>query len=136
MTESPVLQIVLQRSQADCAIAVLASYLGKTYEDVLAAAATLQLDPKIHRRGMWTHQMEKTAEALGVRLRRHRKWDLDTSEGILCLFQGNKSGDVSHVVILKGGYIFDMDGGTVWEPDVYLSVERYKPTLLVSREER
>ena len=128
MTE-PVLRLVQQRGSHDCCIAALASYLGRDYEDVLAAAVAVQFDPKIHRKGMWMSQIERTSAALGHPLKRHRRWDWEASEGILCL-----TGKADHVVILKAGLVFNSADATIWEPDVYLSAEQYAPTLLLTRE--
>ena len=131
-SESPVITIVVQRAEADCGIVVLAMYLGRTYEDVLVAAA--QLDTKIHKRGMWVRQIEATALALGVKLRRRHQWDIDTSEGILSLNSTTMRRE-AHVVVLKNGLIFDTDG-SVWEPDVFFATARFKPTILLERDER
>ena len=125
---NPVVNIVLARSDGDCAIVVLAMYLGRSYEDVLGQAA--QLDAEIHRRGMWVHQIERTAKALGVPLRRRRSYDLEEDDGILSLDSTN--GEAAHVVLLRAGLIFNVNG-TVWEPDVYLSHEKYAPKCLLVR---
>ncbi len=82
---------------------------------------------KIHRKGMYLNQIQETAAALGVTLCRRRKWDLETSEGILSL-----SGREGHVVVLKAGLIFDTNG-CIWEPDSFLLNEGYTPTLLLQR---
>lgn len=127
MADDPVLRVITQRGDNDCAIVVLAMYLGCTYEDVLGVAA--QLDSKIHKRGMWIRQMEAVAYALNIPLKRTRRWDIDTSSGILAL---NRTGNLAHVVVLRAGLIFDTDG-TVWEPDVFFAVSKYKPTILLER---
>ena len=125
-TESPVIQVIAQRTDSDCVIAVLAMYLGLSYEDVLTAAA--QIDQKAHRRGLYLPQIEKTAKILGVKLRRKKSWDLETSEGILSI----EGKTYSHVVVLKAGLIFDTNS-CVWEPSVYFLNEHYIPMLLLQR---
>lgn len=126
--ESPVIQIIQQRTDADCGIAVLAMYLGESYEDVLALASRVELGS--HRLGMWIKHIEATAKLIGKPLRRRRKWDFETSEGILSLTHLTFEDD--HVVVLKAGLIFDTDG-TVWEPETYFATKQYKPTLLLEK---
>lgn len=125
--DSPVIQVVLQRSDADCAIAVLAMYLGISYNDVFAAAA--QFDRNIHHKGMWDSQIRQTAELLGVPLTRKRKWDMETAEGILLLASKRYC---DHVVVLKSGLLFDTDG-CVWMPEVLIAWKKYKITGLLQR---
>ena len=125
-TESPVIQLIAQRTENDCVIATLAMYLGLSYEDVLVAAA--QIDQKAHHRGLYVPQIERVAKILGVRLRRKKTWDLEMSEGILSV-EGKSE---SHVVVLKAGLIFDTNS-CVWEPSVYFLNEHYTPMLLLQR---
>lgn len=127
MAESPVIQLVLQRSEGDCCIAVLAMYLGLSYEDVLAAAA--QIDQNIHHKGMWNWQIKETARVLGVNLKQRRKWDYDTADGVLVL---TSKTHFDHVVVLTSGLIFDTEG-CVWAPDVFMSYKHYRATLLLTR---
>lgn len=126
--ESPVLKIVLQRGDADCCIAALAMYLGRTYEDVLGVAA--QLHPEVHKRGMWIREVKAVAIALGTPLRVRRKWDMDTASGIMSLDSTKYT--EAHVVVLRAGLVFDTDG-CVWDPDVFFVVNNYKAQTLLER---
>lgn len=125
--ESPVIQLVRQRSEGDCGIAVLAMYLRLSYEDVLIAAG--QIDQNIHHKGMWNWQIKETARVLGVPLKQKRKWDLETAEGILIL---SSTTHYDHVVVLKDGLLFDTEL-CVWEPDVLFALKNYKATMLLQR---
>lgn len=129
-TSAPIIKVVTQRGGGDCGICCLAMFLGVTYEDALAAAVTQTKDRKLHRRGMWDSQIIRTAKVLGVALHKQRRWDMETADGILCLFTAKHE---DHVVVLHNGMIFDTDG-TVWEPELYLKASTYHPThLLVKR---
>ena len=123
----PIVRVVTSRSDGDCVIVALAMYLGLSYEDVLAAAADV-IGPNVHHEGMWTKQIVKTAKTLGTGLTKKRKWDIETSNGILVLFNAKED---THVVLLCQGMIIDCDG-TIWEPDVYFSYSKYNPTLLLT----
>jgi len=125
---SPVIQIILQRSTGDCALVALAMFLGRSYEDVLAVAGSL--DEQVHRHGLYIPQILKIAKRLGTPLCRRKHWDLETSEGILDLASTINAD--AHVVVLKAGLIFDTEG-TVWSPEVYLLNEYYKPMSLLER---
>ena len=130
-TESlPIIRVVTSRTNGDCVIVALAMYLGETYEDVLAVAAGV-IGPLVHHEGMWTKQLMKTADLLGAPLRRNKKFDLETSSGILDLVQ-RKGPAHAHVNVLREGLIIDFDG-TVWDAEVYLLNSGYKPTHLYTR---
>lgn len=127
----PILRMVPQRFGGDCAICALAMYLGRAYEDVLAAAVWAQRSrtrPPQHA-GLYRRQITATAKALGAPLVAARTWDLDTTTGILHL--EHRAG--AHVVVLAEGLIFDPDGGVVWSPDVYLLSQDAKPTHVYVR---
>lgn len=118
----PVVRMVAQRGQGDCAIACLAMYLGKSYEDVLAAAVSKSKNTRVHHTGMYIRQIRATAGALGVKVRATKKVDLDSGCGILHFTHR----DGAHVVLLKAGLIFDPDGATVWDPDLYILDQEVK----------
>ena len=64
----PFVETIKQRGKADCCIAALAMLLGRTYEDVLAAAITKK-HPQPHATGMYTlRQLQATARRLGIAL--------------------------------------------------------------------
>lgn len=127
----PVLKVVTARAGAggDCAICCLAMILDCSYEDVLAVAVDQTTDAGVHFKGLWVSQIIKIAKALGVTLHRRRKWDLETGCGIvgLCNMRTNEG----HVVVLKNGMIFDVDG-TVWEAGTYLANSKYQVECLLT----
>lgn len=126
----PVVKLQVQRAPGDCSICSLSMLLGVPYEDVLAAAVKMT-GSRVHHIGMLTRDIKRTAKKLGVALTLRRSVDLEHDEGILSLAAGVHC----HAVLLKAGLIFDGDG-TVWCPDVFLSVTRYRVlSLLVVAED-
>lgn len=121
-------RIVPGREPNDCAVCVLAMYLGVSYEDVLREVA-IRDRPWQGRQGLRLNDIERIARALGTPLRRVRKYDLATAYGVLSL--------PLHVVLLRGGMVIDPEvaGATVWEIDDYLSAYRLRPGLLLVAKE-
>jgi ABC-type bacteriocin/lantibiotic exporter with double-glycine peptidase domain len=121
-------RIVPGREPNDCAICVLAMYLGVSYEDVLREVA-IRDRPWQGRQGLRLNDIERIARALGTPLRRVRKYDLATAYGVLSL--------PLHVVLLRGGMVIDPEvaGATVWEIDDYLSAYLLRPGLLLVAKE-
>ncbi len=122
-------RLVPGREPNDCAICVLAMYLGKSYEDVLRMVAVRDR-PYQGRMGLRLREIEQMARALGTPLKRMRKYDLQTAHGILSLPQ--------HVVLLRNGSVVDPEpgGATMWDVDDFLHAYSMRPgVLLVSREE-
>ncbi len=117
-------RIVPGRERNDCAVCVLAMYLGVSYEDVLRAVA-VQDRPYQGRMGLKLMEIERVARALGTRLKRHRKYDLTTAYGILSL--------PNHVVLLRAGMVVDPEpgGGSIWEVDDYLMAYHTRPGFLL-----
>lgn len=117
------------REPNDCAICVLAMYLGVTYEDVLREVAVRDR-PYQGRQGLRLRDIERIARALGTPLRRLRKYDIANAYGILSL--------PMHVVLLRGGLIIDPEpgGASLWEIEDYLHAYNVRPgVLLVSRDD-
>jgi hypothetical protein len=117
------------REPNDCAICVLAMYLGVTYEDVLREVAVRDR-PYQGRQGLRLRDIERIAKALGTPLRRLRKYDITNAYGILSL--------PMHVVLLRGGLIIDPEpgGASLWEIEDYLHAYNVRPgVLLVSRDD-
>ena len=122
-------RLVPGREPNDCAICVLAMYLGKSYEDVLRMVAVRDR-PYQGRMGLRLREIEQIARALGTPLKRLRKYDIQTAHGILSLPQ--------HVVLLRSGSIVDPEpgGATLWDVDDFLHAYKTRPgVLLVAREE-
>lgn len=121
--------IIPGREPNDCAICVLAMYVGVSYEDVLREVAVRDR-PWQGRQGLRLRDIERIARALGTPLRRVRKYDLATAYGVLSL--------PNHVVLARGGVVIDPEvgGATVWEVEDYLSAYKLRPgILLVARDD-
>jgi hypothetical protein len=121
--------IVPGREPNDCAICVLAMYLGRSYEDVLREVAVRDR-PWQGRLGLRLMEIEQIARALGTTLKRHRKYDLSSAYGMLSL--------PSHLVLTRSGMVVDPEpgGATLWEVDDFLHAYDVRPgVLLVAQEE-
>jgi hypothetical protein len=122
-------RVVPGRERNDCAICVLAMYLGVSYENVLREVAVRDR-PYQGRQGLHLREIERIARALGTPLKRRRRYDPATAYGILSL--------PHHVVLLRGGLIVDPEpaGGSIWEVEDYFHTYRVRPgVLLVSGED-
>ncbi len=125
----PVLRIVIARSTGDCAICCLAMLLGYQYEDILALVASTTGDDSVHYLGLWVKQIIDIAKLLDVKLHRRKKFDLNEACGILSM-SNTRTGE-GHVVVLKSGLIFDVDG-TVWDTDCYFRNTKYAIDCLLT----
>lgn len=107
-------------------------YLGRSYEDVFAAAVSVTKNILFHRTGMYYPQIHQTAAIFGVTL--HTRpvksvASLETACGLLGLTcTTGKHG--KHVVFLKAGLVFDGDS-TVWDIETYLA-NGFKPPLCLT----
>jgi ABC-type bacteriocin/lantibiotic exporter with double-glycine peptidase domain len=122
-------RIVPGRERNDCAVCVLAMYLGVSYEDVLRVVAVRDR-PWQGRQGLRLHEVEHIARELGTPLKRLRKYDLPAAYGMLSL--------PLHLVLLRDGLIVDPEvgGATLWEVEDYLHTYHCRPgVLLVARGE-
>ncbi len=122
-------RIVAGREKNDCAICVLAMYLGRSYEDVLREVAVRDR-PWQGRQGLRLWEIEQVARALGTPLKRVRKYDLATAYGMLSL--------PNHLVLVRSGSIIDPEpgGATLWEADDFFHAYGVRPgVLLVARDE-
>lgn len=126
--------MVLQQGKADCGIAALAMFVGKSYADVFAAAVTRRF-PKPHVSGMYTRQIIELAWRLGVALVLRRAWDLENDCGLLTVEKLNPTEDdfKQHLVLLKFGLVFDTDG-TVWAPEDYFELQGFRPVSILVEE--
>ena len=98
-------------------MACLASFLGRSYEEVLIAAALLT--PEILYRGMKNEDMVGTARQFGVVLRlKTSVISIEEDSGIL----GVKVKGVhdEHAVVLSNELIYDPSTGNVWDAEMYL----------------
>jgi hypothetical protein len=120
--------MVPQRHEADCGVAVLAMFLGISYEDALLAIG--QDAPKVLRGGLWLNEMQKASAKLGVPLKLKRQWEIEDADGIA---QMRLPGKFNHFLLARGGLLFNTNF-TVWELDDYLKARRAKPGVLLVRE--
>lgn len=117
MSAAPILKVVRQREERDCAVAALAMYLGATYEDVLRAVTVT--DRLQGRTGLWSKTIVRIAKRLGHQLRVRNTFDWESDFGILRLPE--------HAAILRNGLVIDTNG-TIWDADAYLSHKNLEPT--------
>jgi hypothetical protein len=117
-------RVVPGRERNDCAICVLAMYLGVSYENVLREVAVRDR-PWQGRQGLRLREIERIARGLGTPLKRLRRFDLAAAYGILSV--------PHHVVLLRTGVVVDPEpaGGSVWEVDDYLHAYKVRPGLLL-----
>ena len=135
---SALLHIVLQSDRhGDCAIATMASYLGRTYEEVLVEVARVTRGDVLSR-GLYNGQMFKVAKRLGQTLKA-KPWDRvdpDEATGILYVkarIHGQEYAD--HLVLYRHGDIIDCRDGTLWDADVYLKHFAADPVSLMAVED-
>lgn len=127
----PFVELILQRSTADCGITALAMLLGRPYEDVFVAAITKKYRQP-HKAGMYARQIQELSRRLGTKLVLKRTWDLENSCGLLTVEKIDKTEQdfAQHLVLLKFGLIFDTDA-TCWEPDFYFEKQGFKPVSIL-----
>lgn len=122
----PVIRLIPQRHEADCGVAVLATYLCVSYEEALIVVG--RKEPAVLSVGLWMSEIVRAAKQLGVTLKRKPAADLDEDEGILVVTSPRWRHD--HLVVLKNGLIFDTDA-MVWEAETYLAANQAKPGMLL-----
>ena len=123
-TPAPFLQVILQRHPMDCAVACLAMYLGKSYEEVLMA-----FRHNVMAQGASMRQIQMAARKLGSPLRWSRKVDIETDCGILSVASTIWKSD--HVVVIKNEMVIDTDA-TVWEASDFFSIYSARPMSLLT----
>ena len=114
--KGPLVCVVEQRHEADCAIAALAMLLCTSYEDALLAVG----DPSVLQSGTWFTQIVHAAARFDVTLKRRKVWDHTLHEGIARIVRRKGR---AHAVVIRRGLLFDTNG-TVWDPPQYLSTDR------------
>lgn len=135
MSSLPFVNMILQRGKADCGIAALAMYLGKDYEEVLIAASKSSRRNPLSS-GMYSDHLIATAKRFKTTLVLHRSWDLESTCGLLTVEKVEPGPDdfAQHLVLLKFGLIFDTDG-TIWSPDDYFELQKFRPVSIFVEEE-
>lgn len=114
-------QIHPQRGKRDCGVATLATLLGRSYEEVLVAAASMS--PNVLKKGLYASDLARIALSLGSSLKRRvGQIDLDETTGILEVKLKNGR---EHFVFLANGLVFDpQEPGQAW--DAYTYVRHFK----------
>jgi hypothetical protein len=108
-------RVIPQRERADCAIAAMASFSGRSYEDVLREVVLV--DPKEHgRNGLHDYQIRRVMRALGVPVRHRMRVDYDEDYGMLRCW--------NHLAVLRNGLIVHQDA--VWDVDVWRAEFGYR----------
>lgn len=129
-------RIIPKRGKNDCAIAVLATYLQREYEDVLLAAAKVRKD--VWGTGLAFDQIPKVARRLGVTTRWYRVGAFDIEEATGVLWVGYHDVSNQHVVFLHEGQIFDPEHNPVsmWDHDDFMRhMAAYPQQLLMKVED-
>jgi hypothetical protein len=134
MSAPAILRIVLQREgQSDCAIATLASYIGRSYEEVLVAASRVTKGDVL-KGGLHGTEIERTSRKLGCRLKRVA-WESVAEDDVLGMlyvkgrFNGEKYEE--HAVLYRDGTIIDCRDGTFWPSDAYFKHYAADPIALM-----
>ncbi len=97
------IRLITQRGKNDCAIASLATYLGRCYEEVLIAAC--QVSKTVWSAGLSGPEHIKVAQRLGIRTRWVRRFNIEEDTGILGISYTDDA--LSHDTVLIEGKIFD-----------------------------
>jgi hypothetical protein len=127
------IRLVTQRGKNDCAIACLATYLGRDYEEVLIAAG--RVSRTVWSAGLSGPEHVKVARALGVTAKWTRSFNLDEDTGILGVSYTDD--DLAHDTVLIEGRIFDPEyaPASLIDHDDYTRVLHAVPRALFIRVE-
>jgi Peptidase C39 family len=100
-----VLTLVRQRTDGDCGVAALATLLSRPYEEVQAAAASID---RVKRGlcGMRVRDLAQVARQFGFELEWRRRYELDDDAGLLVV-RGPHTARDGHAVAAYGGFVFD-----------------------------
>lgn len=127
------MKLVLQRANADCGVAALATLIEQSYEDVYVAVA--KVDRKARgRNGIHLGALTSVGKILGVSFLLKRRAVLDEDEGLLVVtWRPGSRHEVgtAHLVALGHGVIVDPADGTVLPADEYLAREQAAPGSLL-----
>ncbi len=126
----PLLTLVDGRTNSDCGIVALASWLAD-YDTARKAAEKEGNDPL--KTGMYCSEVIRAARRFGLKLCVKRNIKFETDEGILSL--GNSKRErkgkkyYGHYVVISHGLLFD--GRDVWLPKDYFKVHPYYVPMAV-----
>ena len=111
----PVIDPIVQRTGADCALAALAMAAGLPYRTVSDVA--LDLTEKPHMKGLWVADMRRLMRQLGNTLRNVKPDKLREHGGGVMVVEFPKG--ERHCVTVYHDLIIDPVNGLIWEPDAY-----------------
>jgi ABC-type bacteriocin/lantibiotic exporter with double-glycine peptidase domain len=128
MGYSGMIQVVGQKTEGDCTIAALATFLGCAYNTVLKTALSVAKNPQ--QKGMYLTECIRVAKKLGVKLKNCR-YSPSKNEGILAVTNHAKGWRckgkaVEHVVVVWKGWIIDPVGPSIWTKDEYMRCAKAK----------
>ena len=126
-----VVSMVPKHGLLDCVVASLAAYLGKPYEEVVAAAGAVY--PRFWKHGLENKKATYLARKLGIKTRWVRDYDSDEDSGVLGI--NYIVGTKEHAVLLLDGHIYELEDNPItrWDADAYLSVHGARPGFLLVR---
>ena len=123
-----------QRAEGDCGIACLAMFIGRSYEDVLAAASAAEFDMQLHRRGVYLTQLVRIADHFGVTLKRQKMFQPDEASGLLSVVLRSAAfACPDHTVVLHEGLIFELAYQQIWDYEDFVKDYRAKVGPLLVR---
>ncbi len=127
-----VVRLTPKHGLKDCVCSALSAYLGKPYEEVVAAAGRAY--KSFHKVGLENKHIESVLRKLGVSARWVRDFDIEEDSGVLAI--NYIVGTNEHVVLLLDGHIYELEDQptTRWDADAYLSVHGARPGLLLVQE--
>jgi hypothetical protein len=114
----------------NCALATLATFLGRPYSTVLKTAKKLVKNPE--QKGMYMTDMIRIARKFNVHLKQIRSFDASV-DGILSVenyasgwVKAKGAKEAPHVVVVWKGLVFDSIGPSVWTPGQYKRCNKSK----------
>lgn len=134
--DQPIVRFVHQTTEShlgDCSIASLAMLLGIAYAEALVLIAPVCRT--VLREGANWAELKRAARRHRprVKLIEQRGFSIeDESEDSGILGVESKETGKQHAVYFKRGLIFDGATGNVWDADVYLNTQNYRPLTLLS----
>jgi ABC-type bacteriocin/lantibiotic exporter with double-glycine peptidase domain len=102
------IEVIVQKTAADCGIAALAMLTGNTYVNV--SACVLQLNAALAN-GMSLMQLRRLSKSIGWPLVKKEFMDDGEQIGLVSLSRGKEAG---HVVVYAEGIIIDPANGLLW----------------------
>lgn len=127
----PVVQLVPKHGLKDCLLAAMAAYLGRPYEEVVAASEHVR--KAAWRTGVTPSDALRIARKLKCPCRWTRTFVLDEDTGVLGIVYNDAS--TEHVVLLLEGRIVELEDKplTSWDPSAYLTANNARATTLLVR---